>query len=172
MTETAPIILTALMGNADQAWANMRRAAHFPPDRNYLNAHITLFYHLPPAHLPEIKARLAAMVAEYPAPRAEISDLMFLGRGVAYQVYSPELLAMRQELAEAFCGLLIPQDMGRPRLHITVQNKVEPSVAKALYATLAAEFTPRPLIISGLSAHYYRGGPWEAIRNWTFRGGN
>jgi hypothetical protein len=81
-------------------------------------------------------------------------------------------VARRGELADGFCGLLIPQDQGRPRLHITVQNKVEPSVAKALYAALAATFQSRPLVISGLAAHYYRGGPWETIRRWPFRGHN
>jgi 2'-5' RNA ligase superfamily len=171
MTETAPIILTAQMGPTDQKWANDLRRAHFPHERNFLDAHITLFHHLPPTQLPEIKARLAAMAAEYAPPIATVHDLMFLGRGVAYQLHSPELLAMRAELAEAFRGLLIPQDLGRPRLHITVQNKVAPPIAKALYAELLKTFQPRSLAITGLSAYYYRGGPWDAIRSWTFRGG-
>lgn len=93
-----------------------------------------------------------------------------LGRGVAYRIDSPGLLAIRDELAHDFRGLLIPQDQARPRLHITVQNKVEPPVAKALHTQLAVQFTPRPLAISGLAAHYYRGGPWENIARWSFRG--
>jgi hypothetical protein len=95
---------------------------------------------------------------------------MMLGRGVAYRVDSSELLSIRDELAEEFRGLLIPQDQARPRLHITVQNKVEPVVAKTLHAQLSATFKPRPLTISGLGAHYYRGGPWENIATWKFRG--
>jgi hypothetical protein len=77
---------------------------------------------------------------------------------------------MRDELAEGFAGLLTPQDQARPRLHITVQNKVEPAVAKALHAELSAVFRPRPLSITGLSAFYYRDGPWETIQNWAFSG--
>ena len=127
-----PIIITAEMGKADQAWANALRRAHFPPERNYLDAHITLFHHLPPTHLAEIKSRLAALASEYPPPVAHLGEVMMLGRGVAYRVDSPELMAIRGELAEQFAGLLIPQDQARPRLHITVQNKVEPAVAKAL----------------------------------------
>ena len=99
-----------------------------------------------------------------------LSDVMMLGRGVAYRVDCPELLAMRDELAEGFTGLLTPQDQARPRLHVTVQNKVESGIAKALYADLSAEFQPRPFNITGLSAFYYRGGPWEAIQNWSFSG--
>jgi 2'-5' RNA ligase superfamily len=170
MTENAPIIVTATMGKADQGWANALRAAHFPAERNYLDAHITLFHHLPPAHLGEIKARLAAMARESAPPSAMLSDVMMLGRGVAYRVECPELQAMRDALAEGFTGLLTPQDQARPRLHITVQNKVEPAVAKALHVKLFADFRPRPFSITGLSAFYYRGGPWEAIQSWSFSG--
>lgn len=166
----APIIITAEMGRADKAWATGLRRAHFPPERNHLDAHITLFHHLPPGHLAEIKTRLSALAAAYPPPTAFLSEVMLLGNGVAYRVESPELLSMRDELADAFHGLLTPQDMARPRLHITVQNKVEPAVAKALYAELCDTFRPRPLRISGLSAHHYLGGPWRDIGLWSFRG--
>lgn len=167
---TAPIIITAEMGKTDQAWANGLRRAHFPPERNFLDAHITLFHHLPPSHLPEIRSRLAALAGECRPPVAHLSDVMMLGRGVAYRVDSPELMAIRDELAEEFRGLLIPQDQARPRFHVTVQNKVEPATAKALHAVLSDVFKPRPLAIFGLSAHYYRDGPWEHIASWSFRG--
>ena len=167
---TAPIIITAEMGKADQAWANGLRRTHFPVERNFLDAHITLFHHLPPGHLAEIKSRLSALAKECPAPVATLSDVMMLGRGVAYRVESPELLDIRDELASEFQGLLIPQDQARPRLHITVQNKVEPAIAKALHAALVQDFRPRPLAITGLGAHYYRGGPWDLIGRWSFRG--
>jgi hypothetical protein len=165
-----PIIITAEMGKADQAWANGLRRAHFPPDRNFLDAHITLFHHLPPSHLAEIKSRLAALAAECRPPVAYLSEVMLLGRGVAYHVDSPELQSIRDELAEEFRGLLIPQDQARPRLHITIQNKVEPALAKSLHAELLMTFKPRDLNISGLAAHYYMGGRWEPIGRWAFRG--
>ncbi|NJM50429.1 MAG: 2'-5' RNA ligase family protein [Sphingomonadales bacterium] len=170
MTDAAPIIITAAMGDADQGWANGLRKKYFPPERNFLDAHITLFHHLPPAHLPEIKTRLSAMEGQYPPPTSWLSDVMMLGRGVAYRVESTELMAIREELADAFCGLLIPQDQGKPRFHITVQNKVEPAAAKALHRQLSESFEPRQIEIKGLSAFYYRGGPWDAIGSWSFRG--
>jgi hypothetical protein len=120
--------------------------------------------------LAEIKSRLAVLVQNYPAPVANLSDVMLLGKAVAFRVDSPELLSLRDELADAFRGLLIPQDQATPKLHITIQNKVEPLVAKALRAHLLESFRPRPLAISGLSAHYYRDGPWEPIGRWSFRG--
>ena len=167
---TAPIIITAEMGKADQAWANYLRRKYFPVERNFIEAHITLFHHLPPGHLPEIKSRLAALAADYSAPVAHVQDVMFLGGGVAFRVECPGLIAMRAELADAFQGLLIPQDQAPPKLHITIQNKVEPSIAKALYAELSNAFRPRMLSIAGFGAYYYRGGPWEKIASWTFRG--
>ena len=168
--DNAPIIVTAVMGNADQAWANALRQQYFPPERNFLDAHITLFHHLPPQHLSEIKSRLKDMTAQYAPPPARLTDVLLFGRGVAYRVDCPDLLIMRDELADALHGLLVPQDQAQPRLHITIQNKVEPSEAKALYAELAAEFEPRPIEIKGLAAHYYRGGPWEQILTSNFRG--
>lgn len=170
MVDNAPIIITATMGNTDQNWANALRAAHFPTERNFLNAHITLFHHLPPSHLPEIKKRMAMIARENALPPAMLQDVMLLSRGVAYRLECRELLAMRDALAEAFTGLLTPQDQARPRLHITVQNKVEPAVAQRLYEELRAEFQPRPFSITGLAAYYYRGGPWQAIQNWSFSG--
>lgn len=170
MSKNAPIIITATMGKADQIWADSLRAAHYPAERNVVKAHITLFQHLPPLHLPEIKKRLAAIAREFAPPTAMLSDVMLLARGVAYRVECPDLLMMRDALAEGLTGLLTPQDQARPRLHITVQNKVEPVVAKALYAKLSADFRPRSFTITGLSAYYYREGPWDAIQNWSFSG--
>lgn len=167
---TAPIIITAEMGKTDQGWANALRRTHFPPERNYLDAHITLFHHLPPSHLPEVRAMVSRLTSECPPPQAALTGVILLGRGVAYRVDSSELLAIREEMANAFRGLLIPQDQARPRLHITVQNKVEPSVAKALHSELEADFEARPLTITGLSVYYYRDGPWEPIMRWAFRG--
>src|SRR3546814_10355897 len=42
----APIIATATMGAADQRFFDALRAAHFPPKRNHLAEHITLFHQL------------------------------------------------------------------------------------------------------------------------------
>lgn len=165
----APLIVTALLGSADFAWADGLRRRHFPPERNVVPAHISLFHHLPPARLDELCRLLRDLAAE-PPPAARLTQLVALGRGVAYQVHSPDLLAMRDHIADIFCYDLIPQDQGTPRLHITVQNKVEPAVARALLQELAACFSPRPLVISGLAIWHYRGGPWQPAFSVKFRG--
>lgn len=165
-----PIIMTATMGKVDFAWADSLRQKYFPPERNFLSAHITLFHHLPPQALDEVKASLIELTRECPPPEAYLQRLIHLGRGVAYQLHSPDLLNIRMDLASRFHGLLIAQDQQTPRLHITVQNKVEPKVAKDLLAVLEAEFEPRPFAIHGLAINYYMDGPWQRIKEYPFRG--
>ncbi|MEJ7934791.1 2'-5' RNA ligase family protein [Sphingobium sp. AN558] len=157
------------MGAGDFAWADGLRRAHFPPERNRLPAHITLFHHLPPSVLDEVTQRLSSICAG-PPPPARLAEIMLLGRGVAYRIESAALMAMRDDLAHAFTGMLTPQDQARPRLHVTVQNKVSPQEAKALAARLNADFSPRPFAIAGLAAWHYRAGPWELAGKGMFRG--
>jgi hypothetical protein len=165
----APIILTALMGAEDFAWADGLRRAHFPPERNVVPAHITLFHHLPPSLLPELAGRMKHICAA-PPPLAIVNGVLLLGRGVAFDVRSDGLLEIWHELADAFTGLLTPQDQAHPRFHITVQNKVEPSAARALADSLKADFRPRPLKIAGLAAwHYREGGSWDLAKKASFR---
>lgn len=95
--------------------------------------------------------------------------LLNLGRGVAIRVRSPKLAAIREELAGAFIDLLTPQDAAGWRPHVTIQNKVQPHEARALYGALNEAFRPRPVRISALAAWWYRGGPWELIARYPFR---
>jgi 2'-5' RNA ligase len=134
-----------------------------------VQAHLTLFHHLPPAVERELTQRLGHYAAA-PAPQATITGIMDLGRGTALRVESEQLADIRYDLAEALRGLLIPQDQAPWRPHITIQNKVEPKQAKALQAELRATFQPRPLNIKGLASWRYLGGPWELIREFSFRG--
>lgn len=165
----APIIVTALFGDADHAFLDKLRRLHFPPDRNHLAAHLTMFHQLPPSTEGEVRRRLSD-AAKAARPTAELSGLMNLGRGVAFRVRSAGLEAIRATLAEAFHGLLTPQDAGGWRPHVTIQNKAEPADAKRLFDEFTAKFVPRHLIIAGLAAFYYRGGPWEPIARYAFRG--
>ncbi|MGC4251068.1 MAG: 2'-5' RNA ligase family protein [Sphingobium sp.] len=157
------------MGSEDFAWADRQRRAYYPPDRNILPAHLTLFHHLPPSALDEAVTRIRRLCAS-PPPDASLTGILLLERGVAYRVESPALMEIWLELADAFSGLLMPQDLARPRLHITVQNKVTAKEARALAETLSAGFHPRPLAITGLAAWHYRGGPWELAAKSRFRG--
>ena len=43
----APLIVTALLDEQAQEWFDRLRRNHFPPARNHLDAHLTLFHRLP-----------------------------------------------------------------------------------------------------------------------------
>ena len=132
-------------------------------------AHLTLFHHLPPSVERELGQRLAIHAAA-PPPQARIAGVINLGAGTAFRVESEALEEIRNDLAEAFRGMLTPQDMAPWRPHITIQNKVEPREARGLQERLRATFQPRPLSLKGVAAWRYLGGPWEPIRSHVFRG--
>ncbi|HEV2818793.1 MAG TPA: 2'-5' RNA ligase family protein [Allosphingosinicella sp.] len=163
-----PLIVTATFGDGDNGWLQELRRTHYPAERNRVPAHLTLFRQLPPSLEGELATRLARAVAA-PPPRATIAGVIDLGEGTALRVESEDLEAIRAELAEAFHGLLTPQDLARWRPHVTIQNKVLRREAKALQHRLRAAFEPRPLAIRGLAAWRYLGGPWEPVRSWSFR---
>jgi hypothetical protein len=98
-----------------------------------------------------------------------LARVIDLGEGTALEVESRALEEIRADLADAFRGLLTPQDQAPWRPHVTIQNKVAPRAARALQQLLRAAFEPRPLAISGLAAWRYCDGPWEPIRSWSFR---
>ena len=164
----APIIVTALFDKADTAFFDRMRREHFPAERNQLAAHLTMFHHLLPSIEAELKHRLTEETRGVRAPQARIAGLFSLGRGVAYRIDSPGLVTTRARLAEAFTGLLTPQDAGGWRPHVTIQNKVTPQAAKVLLAALNRDFTPRPVELAGLATWWYRGGPWEPLSRHMF----
>jgi len=168
--QPAPIIVTALFGKDDFSYLDGLRRQYYPSERNVAEAHLTLFHHLPPSAAEELKHRLNSEVREIRAPHARLHRVISLGSGVAYGVESQELSDIRDRLAEAFSGLLIPQDQQAWRPHVTIQNKVSSSEAKALFETLSTDFRPRPLKIAGLASWYYRGGPWEPLSTLKFSG--
>jgi hypothetical protein len=163
-----PLIVTAELGGEDFAWLDALRRRHYPPERNRLPAHLTMFHALPPSAEAEIRSRLAELTAG-PPPAATIAGVLDLGGGVALRVVSEALDAMRDDLADGLHGLLGAQDSGGWRPHVTIQNKVEPSAARALRQSLEVDCQARPLRIAGLGLHRYLGGPWETLRVYPFR---
>jgi 2'-5' RNA ligase len=166
----APLIVTATFGDGDNGWLQEMRRAHYPPERNRVPAHLTLFRQLPPSAQSEIARRLAAHAAA-PPPAAEIAGIMDLGEGTALRVASVALEEIRHDLAVALQGLLTAQDQGSWTPHVTLQNKVETREARRLQQQLAVTFQRRPLSLKGLALWRYLGGAWEPVKLWSFRGG-
>ena len=145
------------------------RRKHFPPERNKVRAHVTLFHALPPSVEGEVRRMIADLVRE-PPPPARIVAIMPLGGGTAFHIESPALDAIHAEMVERLHGVLTAQDRARRKLHVTVQNKVSGAQAKALQAELAQAFHPRDFAFAGLSLHRYLGGRWDDAGTWPFRG--
>ena len=166
----APLILTAeLPPDMHRRYTDLR-TQFFPPERNYLEAHVTLFHAIPAQCEEELRRYLARLAGEVLPIRGQVEGLMSLGGGTAIKLSSPDLLALRDEIAEHLRGMLTQQDQHRPRLHVTIQNKVTSKDAKALQAQLAGTIEPREFAFPGLALYIYRGGPWEFVRRFAFRG--
>ena len=163
-----PLILTLKMDDRSQERFDRLRELHFPPERNYLSAHLTMFHKLPG----ELEAGISADLREICRRREPITlsttGLRSLGRGVAYELSSPELMALRQELASRWGPLLRAQDRQGFKPHVTVQNKVSPERARALHEQLRASFSTFEVEGVGLSLWRYLGGPWEPVGTHLF----
>lgn len=166
----APFIVTAELPGDVFALADGLRRAHFPPERNRLAAHVTLFHALAPSLRDELPRELARLAGEYAAPEAGIDGLMDLGGGTALLIRSAGMQAIRADLSACFFAMLTAQDRGTKKLHITVQNKVPRETAKALQSVLGAILEPRRFAFTGLGLHIYRETHWESLGVWKFRG--
>jgi 2'-5' RNA ligase len=169
-TEPAPLILTLALEPAAFAFFDGQRRRHFPPERNLIPAHVTLFHALPSVARPSVRAELERACAERGPISVEVTGLRFLGRGVAYELQSAGLAALRAGLAAAFAPWLTPQDRQGFRPHVTVQNKVAPETARALLRELDTSFRPFTCEGVGLDLWHYRGGPWEPAAALRFAG--
>ncbi len=163
---TPPQVVTLALDAAATAFFNALRQRHFPPERNFLAAHLTLFHHLPPG--PQTEAVLQdAATAEAPFELA-VTGVAGTGRGVAYKVESKHLQQLHKGLQQRFAAVLIPQDAQTLWPHVTVQNKVTPAAAQALLQQLQPAFTPFSVTAQGLCLWNYLGGPWSAAGTFWF----
>ena len=156
-TEKQPLILTLRLDADSQEFFNVQRRLYFPPERNYLDAHLTLFHQL--RDEPETFNYLENLHQN--AFDLQVAGLINLGAGVAYKIESAELLTLRRKLSAHFSNVLIPQDKQGFRPHITIMNKVQPDTAKALLAELSESFAPFSIHATGLDVWVYLNGPWE-----------
>ncbi|MFM2045378.1 MAG: hypothetical protein RLY86_3954 [Pseudomonadota bacterium] len=166
----APLILTLKLDPASFALFERLRLLHFPPERNQIPAHLTLFHHLPGTQEEAVKGDLRRICRDTGPFPMEVVEVMALGRGCAFRLRSPVLEDLRDRLASLWDDWLIPQDRQGFRPHVTVQNKADPKQAKDTLAALRAGFTPFPVMGQGLLLWRYMNGPWEKRAEIAFRG--
>ncbi len=156
----APLILTLKLDPVSFERLDGLRRAHFPPALNHIPAHLTLFHKLPAERLEEVVGYLTTSVPAGPLQLQAIG-LRKLGRGTAFEIAGAELKSFRGRLAHRWADVLSPQDAQGFRPHVTVQNKVEPIAARALYEQLGDGFQPFDLQGVGVLVWRYLGGPWR-----------
>jgi hypothetical protein len=164
LTDDTTYILTAEMDVDSFAWLDGLRSFHFPPARNVLSAHLTLFHRL---SAQQVKC-LCATKLPPAAIELEFDKVRFLGAGVAINVKSPNLERLRGDIAAAIGGELSRQDGQKWMPHVTVQNKAAPTAAKDLFRSLDSEFASRSGDATGLLVWEYLGGPWKLVRRIPF----
>lgn len=165
-----PLILTLRFDAASFERFDAMRRRYFPPARNMLPAHLTLFHKLPGERLPAIHRDLAAVAKGTPPLRLSAEGIRFLGYGSAYEICCDALKALRAELAERWSGDLSRQDAAGFSPHVTIQNKAPAREAKALCADLKSAFAPFEAEGTGFLLWHYRGGPWELAGEYGFEG--
>ena len=163
----APLIVTLLVDDDAQQHFDALRSEHFPAERNYLKAHVTLFHALPAGRVNDVD-RSVRDATRRAAFDLHVTGVRLLGRGVALDVEAPELTALHARLRAQWRPHLSRQDAQPLRPHVTVQNKVEPQDAKALLSELTNSFEPFIATGMGLDLWWYRGGPWEKARGFPF----
>jgi|tagenome__1003787_1003787.scaffolds.fasta_scaffold20975515_5 hypothetical protein len=150
-------ILTAEMDGESFAWLDDIRGEHFPPERNFISAHLTLFHRLSGAQIVQLRS--------LEMPRAPLvvhfDRVALLGFGVSLHIQSAELARLRNGLQFGMGGKFSPQDRQAWKPHVTVQNKVSVEKARALHRLLQEGFRERAGTATGLLIWQYLGGPWE-----------
>ena len=133
---SSPLIVTAKLDAASFKFFDELRRRHFPPERNFLSAHVTLFHHLPGDEIAVAEDVLSSLASSQSAIRLEFSSVRFLGRGTAVEIESAELNSLRGKLANEWRDWLTAQDKQKFKPHVTVQNKVGAEEAKILFEQL------------------------------------
>lgn len=169
--DASPLIVTLRMGDEAAARFTALRRAHFPPHRNWLDAHVTLFHALPGAALGTVLADARDAAGAVSPFLMHSERILFFGAGVAFGLASPEAVALRAALALRWAALLGRQDQPRrSSFHITVQNKVAPAAARGLHNDLQARFVSEAVPAVGLDIWHYEDGPWRAAASFAFGG--
>ncbi len=165
-----PLLITAQLPADLLAWADALRRAHYPPERNRLEAHVTLFHGLPPSAGAEVRQLLGTVATATAAPDARLTGIMDLGRGTAFAIDSPDMVRLHAQLAERLHGVIQQKDTHELRLHVTVQNKVPRAEALALQRDLSASFRPRSFRFPAFGLYCWDGELWIFAKRFAFRG--
>ena len=146
------------------------RERHFPPARNFIPVHVTLFQQLPVGHLNRLLGTLAHEGGTTPALPFTTTGILDFGKGAAVGMSCPPARALQGRLRAAWSDILTDSDDRARELHVTLQNKVDRDTARATQVALRAQFAPWEGLFDRLLLWHYRGGPWERAGTFPLTG--
>ena len=146
------------------------RQQYFPPERNQVPAHISLFHHLPGVEWESIDATLNRIAQTQPPISLRFTGVKPTGRGVLLSVQAAGLITLRGELAGLFARDLTPQDRQPYHPHVMIMNKAERSEADQALREIQASWTSWTGTGDRLILWRYLGGPWDEAANYPFVG--
>jgi 2'-5' RNA ligase len=165
-----PLIVTALLDRTSMARFEALRRSHYPPERNQVSAHVTLFRQLPGRELDAVRRQIKAIARVTPPLAADVLPPRANGNGVAFPLVAPELVMVHAELADGWASLLIASDRAQLHPHVTVQNKVRATLARATLDVLERDFVPWRAQVTSIALWRYLDGPWESLGEIRLRG--
>ncbi len=164
-----PLILTVQFDETSQAFFNEKRKQYFPPERNFLSAHLTLFHHLPDDKS-IITEAIKTVCSQQKQIELAITEVVSIGKGTAYKIESKALVALHKQLQNKWNDFLTPQDRQGLWPHVTIQNKVSPLESKQLLQQVKTEFVPFTAYAAGVTLWKYLNGPWQLYQSYSFAG--
>jgi hypothetical protein len=165
--EQAPLILTVSIDTEGFQYFNSLRQKHFPPDRNFIDAHLTLFHALPNEQriidaVNELANRQSSFILQVKEPAS-------IGKGVAFPLESAEIIALHRTLQSKWIDFISAQDRQKLWPHITIQNKVPLHESQKLRDELQKSFKPFHVVATGLRLWEYLNGPWKFVEESIFK---
>jgi hypothetical protein len=162
-----PLILTLALEEKAFLFFNSLRKIYFPPERNFIDAHLTLFHHLP--NDPLVIDAVKSYSEDHAAFELNVTEPVLIGNGVAYKIACDPLVQFHKQLQQKWTHFLIPQDKQRLWPHVTVQNKVPSEDAKQLLLFLQQNFSGFATQGTALQLWEYHRGPWKLLQSFPLR---
>lgn len=159
-----PLIVTLALPQKMASRLDALRRAWYPPARNQVPAHLTLFRHLPGPGMPDILQAVQSEAVRTPPFPVTILGAEVWQEAVVLPVHSPELEDLHARLKERWAPLLIPADRAPFRPHVTIASRLDRTGRAAALAALARDW-PRPVMSEalGLCLWRYDDGPWSLL---------
>lgn len=167
---TTPLIVTLGFDGETFDRLDGLRCRFFPPERNLIPAHLSLFHALPPEEFDAISAELGEAAGSRPPIALRFSKVAPLGSGFALGLDAPGLAPLHRRLAESFSPWLSPQDRQPFRPHVTLMNKADRTAARLALATYRDEFEPWHGTGDSVLLWAYLGGPWKPLARYPLSG--